>query len=135
MQCKFVFVSAHLGLGLGGGGVGGGSALSRGQGQLGELELDTLLALEDGAASGELGGLVGLVAQLALGVGLGQGAAVLHQLQQTALFVHAGRAAAEGSQLPGLAGLDGRAAGRGEAKAGEVCIQKLFLILWEFSSQ
>jgi hypothetical protein len=110
-----------LGLGGGGGSGGGGGGLGVGHGQLGVLELDAFLALELGAADGELGGLVGRVAQLALGVRLGQGSAVLDQLEQTALFGHAGGAAAEGSQLPRLAGLNGGAAGGGEAQAGEIC--------------
>lgn len=113
-------MSLCLGLGGGGGGSGGGG-LGVGSGQLGVLELDALLALELGAADGELSGLVGRVAQLALGVGLGQGSAVLDQLEQTALFSNAGGAAAEGSQFPGLAGLNGGATGRGEAQAGEIC--------------
>lgn len=88
------------------------------------LELGTLLALEDRTAFGEARGLVGLVGELALGVGLGQRAAVLHQLEQTAGVVvggHAGGTAAERRQLPRLRRLDGRALGRREAHAGEVC--------------
>lgn len=88
------------------------------------LELGAFLALEDRTAIGEARGLVGRVGELALGVGLGQRAAVLHQLEQTAGVVvggHAGGTAAERRQLPRLRRLDGRALGRREAHAGEVC--------------
>lgn len=115
-------IRQDLGLGLGG---ILGALLGRGRGgDLGVLELGALLAVEHGAAVGEGSGLVGLLGQLALGVGHGQGAAVLDQLEQTPGLVtvggHAGGPAAEGGQLPGVAGLDGGAARRGEAHAGEV---------------
>lgn len=92
--------------------------------ELGVLQLHSSLAGELGTAVGEGGGLVGLLrVQLALVVGQRQRSAVLDQLQQPwgrILAQHAGGAAAEGSQLPGLGGLNGRATGGGEAHAGEV---------------
>lgn len=110
---------------LGLGGLLGGLFGRRCGGDFGVLELSALLALKGWAAVGEGSGLVGLLGQLALGVGHGQRAAVLHQLEQAAGLVtlggHAGGAAAEGGQLPGVAGLDGGTPGGREAHAGEVC--------------
>jgi len=42
------------------------------------FEFDAVLALEDRTAVGEARGLVGLVGELALGIGLRQRAAILH---------------------------------------------------------
>ena len=91
---------------------------------LGVLELGAVLANEFRTAVGEWRGLVSLLAQLALGVGLGKWSAVLDELEETAAVVvgwHAGRTAAERRQVPGLFRLDGGALGRSEAHTGEVC--------------
>lgn len=92
--------------------------------ELGVLELHSGLARELGTAVGEGGGLVRLLrVQLALVVGQWQWTTVLDQLQQLrglVLAQHASRAAAEWSQLPGLAGLNGGATGRSEAHSGEI---------------
>lgn len=93
-------------------------------GDLGVFQGHTGLAIEDGAAVWEWGCLVGLLGQLALGVGLGQRAAVFDQLQEVTGFLtlglDAGGASAEGGEFPCLAGLHSGASGRGEAHAGEV---------------
>lgn len=98
------------------------------RGDLGVLQFGALLALELGAAAGEGRGLVGLLlVELALGVGEGQRAAVLDQLQEARGLVlgdDAGGAATERCQLPGLARLDGGAFGAGEAHSGEVWKRK-----------
>lgn len=109
----------HLGLG------GSSSALLL---ELGVFQLDSGLAGELGTAVGEGSSLVRLLrVQLALVIGQWQRSAVLDQFQQLwwrILAQDAGGAAAEGGQLPGLAGLNGCAAGGGEAHVGEVCKTK-----------
>jgi len=64
------------------------------------LKRDSGLTLKDGAALGELGRLVRLVRELALGVGLGERAAVLNQFPEPALLSNASGLAAERLQLP-----------------------------------
>lgn len=62
--------------------------------------------------------------KFALVIGQGEGSTVLDQLQKpggSVLGDHAGGAAAEGRQVPGVARLDGRAAGGRETHAREVC--------------
>jgi hypothetical protein len=71
--------------------------------------------------------------EFALGVGERKGTAVFDQLEETWGFVlgdDASGAAAEGVQLPGLAGLYGGAPGAGEAHSGEVC-NKGFVKIWK----
>lgn len=90
---------------------------------LGILELHAGLAVEHRTAFGEASRLVGLLGQLALGVGLRVRAAVLDQLQQTgaAVALHARGPAAERRQLPRVSGLHGGAFGRRKAQAREIC--------------
>lgn len=90
---------------------------------LGVFELDAGLAFEHGATFRERGRLVGLLGQLALGVGLGVRAAVLDQLQESvgALALHARGTSAERRQLPRVSGLHGGAFGRRETQPWEIC--------------
>lgn len=124
-----------LGLGLGGLRRGFGSfdflgARSWNSGDLRVLEFRAVLALEDGTAGGEGRGLVRLLGELALGVGLGEGSAVLDELEETTGVVvgwDAGRTAAEGRKLPGLLRLDGCATRGRKAHPREVCNSRNFI--------
>lgn len=87
-----------LSLGLGRRALSRGGSLWVDDWDLGVLELDTLFALEDGAAFREGSSLVGLLGELALGVVLGERAAVLDELQEggAVLSADTGGASAEG---------------------------------------
>ena len=101
---------------------------------LGVFELDSGLALEDGAAVGERGRLVVLLGKLALGVGFGERTAVFDELEESAVLLglDAGRPPAERAQVPGLTRLDGGAPRRSEAHPGEVCkINNTLRLDWE----
>lgn len=97
------------------------------------LKLYAGLAVEHGTTFRERGGLVGLLGQLALGVGLGVRAAVLDQLQKTvgALALHARGTSAERRQLPCVSGFNGGAFGRRETQSGEICGTQYILLLIE----
>lgn len=130
LRLSFFGFLSRRGRGAAAGGRGRGTALGRlgvlDHGDLGVLELYAGLALEHRAALGERGRLVGLLGQLALGVGLGVRSAVLDQLQQSvgAFALHAGGTAAERRQFPRVSRLHGGAFGRREAQSREVCGQE-----------
>nr|CAD7396291.1 unnamed protein product [Timema poppensis] len=93
---------------------GRGSSVS-GSGDNGNLWIFksySILTLESGTAIGERGGLIGLLRQLAFGVGFGQRSTVLHQFQELRWVVlrsDTGRLATEGRQIPSVTRLNGSA--------------------------
>lgn len=83
------------------------------------------LTLKDGAAVREWSSLVGLFRELALRIGFGQGATILHELQQVAsllaFWFHARRTATERWELPCLTRLYSGTPSGGKAHSWEVC--------------
>lgn len=99
-------------------------------GDLRILQGHSILAFEDGTAVGEGGSLVRIFRELALGIGFGQWAAVLYELEQVssllALWLHARGASAERCEFPRLTGLYSGAASGCKAQSRKVCNTQVF---------